>query len=291
MLLLYMNIIRRVIRCAHIPLYAAKLLWETYIAWGFRRWFVFWLSRNESISLKMNDLHFLVRGSPITYKMTDTFAIMESLYHNLYNREFFNKKLTINENDTVIDIGGYIGSFAIPAAQHAKSGIVYTFEPAPENFVQLQKNIKLNGVKNIRAFNLGITAHDSNISLFMDNFNPASNNIYIKRGRAVETQALSLETVFKRHYIQKCNFLKVDCEGSEYEIIMNLKPQILKKIEKIACEYHWPSYYGVDNPQHTPQKLVAFLRKNNFYVVMKRVNPYIGMIYAIKMFKNSHAQT
>jgi FkbM family methyltransferase len=182
---------------------------------------------------------------------------MESLFHNLYNRRFYDDEFRIGSGDTVIDIGGYIGSFAITASRFAKQGRVFSFEPSPANFAQLEGNLRLNNVANARAFNHAVASSDRTITLFLDKMNPASNNIYMKRGHAVEIRALSLATIFREQQIDRCKFFK------------------------IACELHKPVYYGITDPAHTPQKLVEFLESKGFTVYRKPVNPYLGMMYAV----------
>jgi FkbM family methyltransferase len=276
-----MNVVEKAIRHGHVPFYAFKLLWETVRAWGFRKWCRFWLSSDPKPLLTMDGLTFEVRGRSIKSKMTDTFAIMEQVYHKLYNRRFYNDEFRIGENDTVIDIGGYIGSFAVPAARFARKGTVYSFEPSPDNFAQLERNLALNGVTNVRAFNMAVASTDRKITLFLDNMNPASNNIYMRGGNQVEKDAVSLATFFDRQGIGRCEFFKIDCEGAEYEILMNLDPSILGRIGKIACELHEPIYYGVTNPNHTPRALIRFLEGNGFTVYRTPVNPYLWMLYAV----------
>src|SRR5260370_13351333 len=135
-----MNTPQKLIRSTYMILYALKLLVETLKAWGFRKWLSFWSSHQAEIPLEMNGFHFLIRGSSIKTKMTDTFAVMESIHHNLYNRRFFHSSSDIKETDTVIDIGGYVGSFAIPPARRAGERIGSFFEPGPANFRQLARN-------------------------------------------------------------------------------------------------------------------------------------------------------
>jgi FkbM family methyltransferase len=281
-----MNIAQRIVRHAHVPFYAAKLLWETLRAWGFRRWLSFWMSREESVPLDMNGLKFLIRGASIKSKMTDTFAIMETVYHKLYNRRFFDDEFQIGPRDTVVDIGGYVGSFALPAALRAKEGRIFSFEPSPDNFRQFQINLGLNDLKNVEVFNAGVASTDRTITLFLDHMNPASNSIYLRsdQGRnenCVQREALSLATLFTRHGIRTCDFLKVDCEGAEYEILMGLDREMLRRIVRIAIEVHGPDYYGITDPAYTPEKLAKFLEASGFVVYRKPVNPYLGMLYAV----------
>lgn len=280
-----MNIAQKIIRHAYVPYYALKLLAETLRAWGLRKWLAFWCSADESVPLAMDGLHFLVRASSIKSKMTDTFAIMESLYHHLYSRRFYNDEFRIDPGDTVVDIGGYIGSFALPAARLAGRGRIFSFEPSPSNYEQFVKNLALNALPNVKVFNQGVAATDRKITLFLDNMNPASNSIYLRsdqdRGNNyVEKDAFSIPSIFDREGIATCEFLKIDCEGAEYETLMSLSRPMLDRIRKIACEYHEPVYYGVTNPDHTPEKLARFLEANGFTVYLKPVNPYLGMLYA-----------
>ncbi|HLY12392.1 MAG TPA: FkbM family methyltransferase [Planctomycetota bacterium] len=280
-----MNLVQKVIRHVHVPYYALKLLAETLRAWGFSKWVAFWCSDEENVPLTMDGLRFLVRASSIKSKMTDTFAIMESLYHHLYSRRFYDDEFRIDPEDVVVDIGGYVGSFALPAARLATRGRIYSFEPSPSNYEQFVKNLALNQLPNVKVFNQGVASSDRKITLFLDNMNPASNSIYLRtdqnRGNNyVEKEAVSLAAIFAREGIARCDFLKIDCEGAEYEILMNLDRSMLDRIGKIACEYHQPAYYGVTNPDHTPEKLARFLEQSGFAVYLKPVNPYLGMMYA-----------
>src|SRR5262249_14732263 len=98
-----MNPVQKFIRHVHVPYYAFRLLVGTLRAWGFAAWVKFWCSEEESVPLTMDGLHFVVRASSIKSKMTDTFAIMESLYHHLYSRRFYDDEFRIEAEDTVID--------------------------------------------------------------------------------------------------------------------------------------------------------------------------------------------
>ncbi len=109
----------------------------------------------------------------------------------------------LREKDIVIDIGASIGDFSILASKNAKK--VYSFEIKNERIFLLKKNIAQNNCSNI--------------------------NIDKKF-------VISLDPIFKEKQITKCNFLKIDCEGSEYEIIKNSSNNVLQKIDHIAFEIH-----------------------------------------------------
>jgi hypothetical protein len=48
---------------------------------------------------------------------------------------------------------------------------------------------------------------------------------------------MSLES-FVKNKIQKCDLLKIDCEGLEYEILESLESELYAKIQRIVLEYH-----------------------------------------------------
>ena len=56
------------------------------------------------------------------------------------------------------------------------------------------------------------------------------------RGETVE--AVRLQDPFQRYAIEACDFLKLDCEGAEYEIIGHLPVEIARSIRRVAMEYH-----------------------------------------------------
>ena len=76
--------------------------------------------------------------------------------------------------------------------------------------------------------------------------------------------------------------MKMDCEGAEYEILLNTKKTIFDMIDKIVCEYHEPNYFGIKEKAYNPKNLIKHLKENGFDVKIKKINFYQGMLYAIR---------
>ena len=69
------------------------------------------------------------------------------VYEPLETRIF---KRLINRNDVVFDVGANIGYYTLIATKLVgEKGRVFAFEPEPTNFSLLEKNVKLNGYKNV----------------------------------------------------------------------------------------------------------------------------------------------
>jgi hypothetical protein len=58
-----------------------------------------------------------------------------------------------------------------------------------------------------------------------------------------------------------CNLLKLDCEGSEYEILYRSSPETIRKIRRVAGEYH-----EVDSDDKNGMVLCKFLEQNGFKI-------------------------
>jgi hypothetical protein len=57
-------------------------------------------------------------------------------------------------------------------------------------------------------------------------------------GEHQKIQTTTLERIFNKNRIEKCDLLKMDCEGSEFKIIYNAPKELFKKIDQIYLEYH-----------------------------------------------------
>jgi hypothetical protein len=74
------------------------------------------------------------------------------------------------------------------------------------------------------------------------------------------TPLMSLERIMDDHGIQVVNYLKLDCEGSEFEILRNISGACWSRIERAAIEYH---EFG---PDRRVAEFVTILERNGFEV-------------------------
>lgn len=185
------------------------------------------------------------------------------------------KGFEIKENDIVIDVGAHIGIFSTFAAFYAKKGLVYSFEPLKENFYLLEKNVKINKLKNIKFFNKGLGKKQKFVKLYIFE-NKASNStkIFENKNNYVLICLVELKKIIDK-INKKINLLKIDCEGCEYEVLFNLPSSYFEKIDKIVLEFH------DINKKYNYKTISAHLRKMNFKVII--VKNFYNMIYATKI--------
>jgi hypothetical protein len=84
--------------------------------------------------------------------------------------------------------------------------------------------------------------------------------------------------VFARHVLSRCQYLKLDCEGAEYDILFHASADTLARIDHICLEYH-----DAITP-HAHPELVALLARHGFTVrtYPNPVHAEIGLLYATR---------
>lgn len=179
----------------------------------------------------------------------DIGIIKEETQQNIYR---------IKNPKVVVDIGSHIGGTALFCA--SKGALVYAYEPERSNFEQLEKNVKANGFQNkIHIFRKAVGAGKKRyLHIHEKNEGCHSFDEKIAEGMSERVQmvdVISAEEVFKD--IPHCDFLKIDCEGAEYEFLEDLP---VEKIDQISMELHTTG---------DQEKAIEFLKKH--YQVEQRL--------------------
>lgn len=205
-------------------------------------------------------------------KTLDSLLVVEIYSQRRYTPRGFE----IDEKDLVVDIGAHIGVFAIFASKLARKGRIYAFEPIPENFKMLQHNIEINGIENVIPINKAISDRKGQREMLLSESNPAEHSFYFGRNatRKLRVQTVSLKDVIEQNNIPQIDFLKMDCEGAEYEVLFGCPDNILKMIRKISLEYH-----NVDNIRNV-FSLKNFLEEKGLKVKIESDN--CNMLYATR---------
>jgi len=184
------------------------------------------------IQLKQSGLCFKTRSA------MDIWSIKETCLDRFYDRY----ATAIQPGWTVIDIGGALGDYALFAAWQQPECRVYTFEPTAESYKLLKENMRLNpGVRNVEALPLAVWSHATEIVIDTV-LGEASQYISREAGTAsrqeTRVQGVSMQEALERCGIERCQLLKMDCEGAEYPILFHTPDETLQKIERIVMEYH-----------------------------------------------------
>ncbi len=152
-------------------------------------------------------------------------------------------KREIPSDSTIIDIGANAGYFTLFAASLCPHVKLFSFEPVPVNFTQLQRNRDLNSSRQIKCFPQAVAGHAGVINLNfdpMDSFTTSATMFTSDKeaGKSLAVQCVTLQGLMDVNNIGKCDLLKMDCEGAEYDILYNCPAAYFQRIDQIALEVH-----------------------------------------------------
>ncbi|MFL2678887.1 MAG: FkbM family methyltransferase [Alphaproteobacteria bacterium] len=170
----------------------------------------------------------------------------------------------INEGNIVFDVGANIGCFSVPLAKKVGSnGKVYSFEPQPFINKLLKKNIQSNNLDNVKIMKEGLGLKQQILELddidysTIGNFGgvglKTENNSFtkMKSQRKHKVKVIKLDEFLD---IKKCDFLKIDAENMDLEVLRGGK-KFLQKFRPIL----W-----VENLKQYPNKVNKFLIENKY---------------------------
>jgi FkbM family methyltransferase len=204
----------------------------------------------------------LRNGASLTAPDTLSLAF---LFHEIWvQRTYTPPGFEIKRGDVVIDIGGNIGVFATYAATAAPDVRVYSYEPFPGNIEWLRRNIEQSGLSNVKVIEQAVGGGAGERTLHVNPESWIVHSLVRDEGSAagdVSVTCVTLDQVFEDNGIGACDLLKLDCEGSEYEILMGCRPETLRRVKRIVGEYHEGVSIG-----KTGQDLRRFLEANGFSI-------------------------
>lgn len=172
------------------------------------------------------------------------------------------KRIAFHKGDVVIDIGGHVGFVSIYLAKKYPFIKIFAFEPIYDNYFHFKKNIRLNKVTNIRLSNRAVTKDGRELEMFMGfsdtgRATAKSKEAQLLRCNYYIVKSLTLDSIFKKYHIKKCKLLKIDCEGSEYEILMHSKQ--LRRVEYLSGEFHFNKY--LKKQGYSPKRLFDYCKR------------------------------
>lgn len=152
----------------------------------------------------------------------------------------------ICDDFVILDIGAQSGCFSL-LSKFFPNTEWYSFEPDPTNYELLIKNLELNNINNVNSFNVGISNKIGNQKLKILKNHRGLNNYgeNLIRFRIDDPNVICIETpvdtIDNLFYNKKIDLIKIDSEGSEFNILEGGKDTLIKYKPKILLEYYEPN--------------------------------------------------
>jgi FkbM family methyltransferase len=144
---------------------------------------------------------------------------------------------------TIVDAGANIGMFSVWAARQLPESHILALEPFPETFARLQHNLQTNQLGNrVEAVQLALAAESG--ERLMPVAAESQRRKLIAAGletdgeKAVRVASITIAELIDRYELRRIDLLKMDIEGSEWEVLHSTPVSVLHCIRRIQFEYH-----------------------------------------------------
>ena len=178
--------------------------------------------------------------------MTKTLDYNYKLIKKLYS---YVKKYNIEYN-IILDLGANIGIISLLLSCCFENSIIHAFEPIPETFKILNKNIKLNKRKNIITHNFGIGSKEGEFKMGIPKSRTDKKNIGLYSLKYNNEQNSYKDTLVnvkikKLNNFDQAQIIKIDIEGGEEDFLSD-NIDYIKNVSLILIEFN-PSLSNIDN--------------------------------------------
>jgi FkbM family methyltransferase len=215
-------------------------------------------------------------------------VLVENVYCENYNFSLYGSWV-------VVDIGANAGATSLWLARQPNVMTVYAFEPVSPTYQMLLDNIELNPSlkRKVKTFHFGLGGRKETLQI---PFHPDHAMSISSKGTFDECfSATSIETVqieaadsalaaLLSVHSEERVFLKIDCEGAEYDILPNLAAAgLLRAVDVVIVEWHGGDY----------RSLVRLLESEHLFCFIEwhqRNRWQIGMIKAVRL-RSRHGET
>ena len=156
----------------------------------------------------------------------------------------------IKDDSIIFDVGSNFGFFTMQASKKATKGKIYAFEPVPESFGYLERNIKINNLENhVTGIWAAVSDKQGTIRITTNKF--GGNHILnrIRSGSAKNTaivKSMTIDSFCAKNKINRLDLLKCDVEGAELMVLRGAKSMIKRCMPIIILEIqeNWAMRFG-----------------------------------------------
>jgi FkbM family methyltransferase len=228
-----------------------------------------------SINLEYLDIYKCLRQ--FKYKNLKDYDAALPLYE-IFNNNLYNQQhCRVEPGDWVVDIGGHLGFFSYFAICKGAEK-VYCFEPSKENANTIRLNFKF---PNLKVEEAAVTSKNGVVTFYYNTESSMQSGLHSPiLGKGVICNSVNFYDYAEANYINRINFLKIYCEGSEYDIIESLPEEFLRNnIDKMCIEFHF-------NNDDRLSKMTDKIKKCGFKIEAEGggeiINSELGVFYAWK---------
>lgn len=169
------------------------------------------------------------------------YPVIEVLVDDAYRLDELPWNATRSHGLRVLDVGAHVGSFTVAIAARYPNAQIVSYEPSPTTFAYLEMNIRANGLESrVSGRQVAVGATTGNAHLHESEVGSALSTL-VAAMASDDTSAIAVDVVAIAAAISTSRgpeLVKLDCEGSEYGIILDSDPLVWKGVSCLLLEYH-----------------------------------------------------
>jgi FkbM family methyltransferase len=181
--------------------------------------------------------------------------------------EIFIKKnymfISQTNSPLILDCGANIGLSTIFFKQIYPNSKIICFEPDPKIYDLLKYNLNQFNYDDIQIFNSAVWVRDEKL-IFESDKSWGGKIVSENNNKTITIDAINLN----KYLAYEVDFLKIDIEGAEYEVIKNSSELILKNVKNIFFEWH-----SLSDKKQKLGELLHLFESNNFRYHLKEASP------------------
>ncbi|MEN3025727.1 MAG: FkbM family methyltransferase [Candidatus Methanosuratincola petrocarbonis] len=176
----------------------------------------------ENTKIIKNNLQFFLKD-------VESFIILRN-----NTEKWIYEHLTPKKGEVFVDVGAHIGKYTIEMAKLVgPAGRVFAFEADPDNFNLLKRNVKINNLNNVSTYNIVAWNSESKILFHKGD---SSGHGSVKGSQKFGYYTLESKPLDHILYGTKVNWIKIDVEGAEYEVLEGLSQTLETCRPKLIVE-------------------------------------------------------
>ena len=141
------------------------------------------------------------------------------------------------------DVGAYVGFYTVLAAHANPSGRVYAFEPHPDAYPRLLRNVELNQLSNVDCIHAAVGDAEGAADLYCGpGALPTSSSLSLDFMRphgtvqGVRVKVVALDVFVRERSISRVDLLKIDTESTEPQVLQGMLGTLQRDRPSIICE-------------------------------------------------------
>jgi FkbM family methyltransferase len=154
-------------------------------------------------------------------------------FNNSIENKVMKELWKIRHGDVVIDAGASFGLYTLPALVMGAEK-VYAFEPHPAFAKSMRNNLKLNGVGNDKCevIEMGLLDIDATVRFNLETLS------MVEKPKEDTVKVMPLDSVAELADIERLDWIKIDVEGAEAQLLKGAAKTIEKFKPKLLIETH-----------------------------------------------------